>query len=302
MMNIEDLNRQYGLASELTVQKGNGDFPVIHINNSKAKAKIALYSGHILSFQPHTQTADLIFVSDNSLFQNGKAIRGGCPLCWPWFGPDPSQSGRPNHGFVRNRMWNILATETLGTGETRVQLELQDTPDTQSIWPHAFHLELDLIVGESLQVNLITENTGSEMFRLTQALHTYLHIGDIHQVKVQGLENLSYLDKVAGGTEKQQIGDVIIAEEVDRIYLNVPPELIVDDPALNRKIIIHSEGNRTAIVWNPWADSSATMADLGDLDYQKFICVETANAASDVVELQPGRQCRLSAKYHIASC
>ena len=299
-MDIDQLNQTYGLGTELTFQSGPGDLPQIVINNASATATLSLYSGHLLVFKPHHQVEDLIFVSDRALYQPGKAIRGGCPICWPWFGPDPTQSGRPNHGFVRNRLWTVRATETTPTGETRVQLALNDTPETCAIWPYAFQLILEVIVGETLTLNLITANTGTEAFPLTQALHTYFNIGDINQVQVKGLRDLTYIDKVSGGDQKQQNGEVTIGEEVDRIYLGVPSELRIDDPVFNRQIVIQSTGNQTAIVWNPWIAGAAKMADLGDQDYQRFVCVETANAATDAVELQPGKQFQLSATYQVA--
>jgi glucose-6-phosphate 1-epimerase len=298
-MNIEQLNADYAITNQVKFVQGKGGFPIIEINNEHAKALISVYAGQVLSFQPQGESEDLMFLSDQAYYQAGKAIKGGIPICWPWFGPDPENSGRASHGFVRNRLWTVLGVETTRNGETQVKLGLVDTPETREIWNYAFDFAINILVGSSLTVELVTRNTGDEKFSITQALHTYFKVGDINQVKVLGLESGKYLDKVNGGVQKTQQGAVEFSEEVDRIYTDVKTELIIDDDALNRRIKITTSGSKTAIVWNPWATISANMADLGDEDYQHFVCVETANAANDVVEIPPSGEYRLVANYQV---
>ncbi|MGL5793359.1 MAG: D-hexose-6-phosphate mutarotase, partial [Waterburya sp.] len=151
----------------------------------------------------------------------------------------------------------------------------------------------------SLTIELITRNIGKQTFSITQALHSYFKIGDIKQVQVLGLEAKDYIDKVDGGKQKTQSGIVNFSEECDRVYLNVPSELIIDDAALNRKIKITANNSKTAIVWNPGAIISANMADLGDQDYQYFVCVETANAANEIIEVPIGTEYQMIANYSI---
>ena len=160
-------------------------------------------------------------------------------------------------------------------------------------------MTLEITVGDSLTTELITRNTGEQTFNITQALHTYFKVGDIERVRVLGLENLKYIDKVDGGAEKRQNGVVTISEEVDRIYIDVPNELVIEDAAMNRRIEITSTGSKTAVVWNPWAENSAKMGDLKAEDYQSFICVETVNAAAEVIKISPGNEYRLQANYRI---
>lgn len=298
-MSIKQLNTDYGIAGQLTFVEGKGGFTFIEISNTMAKALISLYGGQVLSFQPVNSSKDLMFLSEKAYYQEKKAIKGGIPLCWPWFGADPEGLGRSSHGFARNNFWTVLGTEVTPKGETKVKLELVDNTETRKIWSQAFNLTLEITVGNTLTLELLTRNTGEEAFAITQALHTYFNVGDISKVKVLGLENTKYLDKVANFQEKQQQGAVTIAEEVDRIYLDVPKELVIDDASLGRKIIITSEGNKTAVVWNPWADICAKSGDLEDQDYQRFICVETVNAAKDVVEIAPNSEYRLLVNYKI---
>ncbi|MGB2925733.1 MAG: D-hexose-6-phosphate mutarotase [Limnothrix sp.] len=296
-MDIQQLNQDYGIADSLTFTEQESGFPLIEITNGQAQAVISVYAGHVLSYRPVDAATDVIFVSDLVAFKAGKAIRGGVPICWPWFGPDPDGQGRPNHGFVRDRLWQVISTETTTTGETRVILGLNDTPETRKIWDYAFELAIAITVGKTLTIELITRNTGDKAFTITQAMHTYFKIGDISQTKVVGLDNCDYLDKVDGGKQKNQLGEVAIASEVDRVYLNAPSELVIQDVALDRTIKISSQNSKTAIVWNPWIEKAAAMGDLGNENYKTMICVETANAADDTIEIMPHSDFQLSATY-----
>jgi glucose-6-phosphate 1-epimerase len=298
-MNIEQLNTDHGIPGQLKFVEGAGGFPLIKIDNEKASALISVYAGQVLSFQPPNDSHNLMFLSEAAYYQPGKAIKGGVPICWPWFGPDPDGLGRPAHGFVRNRLWAVAGTGVTAGGETTVTLGLTDTPETKAIWPHAFSLSLVITVGDSLNLELITRNTDVQPFSITQALHTYFKVGHIDQVSVLGLEGLEYIDKADNAVHRYQAGAVTISGEVDRIYRKVESELVIDDVALDRRIRIASRGSHTAVVWNPWAKISAEMGDLKDDDYERLLCVETANADLDVVRIAPGGEFCLAANYRI---
>ena len=167
------------------------------------------------------------------------------------------------------------------------------------MWPQAFELTIAITIGTTLTVELTTRNLGDKAFPLTQAFHTYFKVGDISRVQVLGLENTQYLDKADGGVEKTQVGGVVTIGEVDRIYLDVTNELVIEDSSLNRRIRIKSSGSKSAVVWNPWVTISANMADLDDSDYQRLICVETTNAATDIVEVPAQGEFRLTAIYSV---
>ena len=296
-MNIEQLNADYGIADKAKFVEGKGGFPVIEINNEHARAVISLYAGQVLSYQPVNQTQDLMFVSDNAYYQTGKAMKGGSPVCWPWFGPDPENKGRSSHGFVRNRLWSMRSLSSTQDGATKVTMGVVDTPETRQIWNYSFDLAIAITVGSSLTIELITHNTGENNFSITQALHSYFKVGDITKVQVLGLADKSYIDKVDDGKQKTQTGIVSFTQECDRIYLDVPSELTIDDASLNRKIKVSTSNSKTAIVWNPWSEISANMADLADLDYQNFVCVETANAANEIIEVAAGSEYKMTANY-----
>jgi glucose-6-phosphate 1-epimerase len=298
-MDLAQLNRDYAIAHRLSFSDRPSGFPLITIDNPHATAEISLYGGQVLSYRPKGASADLLFLSDRSQYQAGKAIRGGIPLCWPWFGADPEGLGRANHGFGRGRLWSVRHTLTLETGATQVVLGLEDKPDNRAIWDCRFEVAITITVGESLDLELTTHNRDQRSFTFTQALHSYFTVGDIQSVKVVGLAGLDYIDKVDGNRTKNQLGEVAITGEVDRIYLRSPSRLLIDDPVLNRKITIHSRNSRTAIVWNPGPEKAAAMGDLSPEAYKNFLCVETANVADEAIALAPGQNHSLGVNYRL---
>ena len=299
-MNFEQLS-QYEIEDQLQFVEIEHGFTYIEINNARAHATISTYSGQVLSYRPKGQQHDLLFVSDKAYYEDGKAIKGGIPVCWPWFGPDPDGQGRPAHGFVRNRQWQVSASESLADGSTKVVLSLTDSDETRQLWPHLFRLSIEITVGDSLRVELVTHNSDNKSVTISQALHTYFHVGDIGKVRVTGLEGADYIDKVDNAARKTQAGAVTVDGEVDRIYTGVTGELVINDASLDRRIRITSAGGSTAVVWNPWAETAASMADLDDDDYRKMICVETANAGPETVAIVAGSEYRLVAEYTIES-
>jgi glucose-6-phosphate 1-epimerase len=295
-MNLDE-SSQYEIDGELQFIEIEHGFIYAEINNTRAHATISTYSGQVLSYRPKNRKHDLLFVSDKAYYEDGKAIKGGIPVCWPWFGPDPDGKGRPAHGFVRNRQWNVTGSESLADGSTRIVLSMVDNDETRVLWPHPFRLDIEITVGDSLRVALVTHNTGDKSITISQALHTYFQVGDISTVSVRGLDGNDYLDKANDSALKKQSGPVTVTGEVDRIYTGVAGELTIDDPSLGRKIRIASRGCSTAVVWNPWIDIAASMADLGDDDYKRMICVETANAGPETVEIAAGGEYCLEAEY-----
>lgn len=300
-MDIDTLNAEYGIPGTLRLTPGRGGLPMIEIESALASALISLHAGQVLSYRPASAAQDLLFLSERAYFEPGKAIKGGVPICWPWFGADPEGRGRPAHGFVRSMPWTLLATRSLESGAIRVTLGIAHDEATRALWSHRFNLALEVTVGESLGVELITRNLEDRPFTITQALHTYFHVGDATRARVLGLAGCPYIDKSAMGYDAviTQEGPVTISGEVNRIYQSVPEVLHVEDPALGRRLRIQSRNSATCIVWNPWVETARAMADLDDEDYRIMLCVETANAADEVVEVPPGGEARLAADYRI---
>lgn len=286
-------------------------FVMIDISNDYASARISTYAGQVLSFKPHTEAEDILFLSDDAVYQQDKTIRGGAPICWPCFGADTSEFSRPFHGFVRNQQWKVLASKQLTDGRTLISLGISDSDiriglgathikGSQAIWPYKFELQLDVIVGKELEISLTTHNTGNKSFEITQALHTYFNISNAANVTIKGLDNKTYLDKLEGFDSKTQSGDVTLTEETDRVYKNAPTEVLLTDAGFDRTISITSMGSSTVVVWNPWSTSVTKMADLDKKSYLNFVCVETVNTAHDKVTVPEASKYILSAVYKIS--
>jgi glucose-6-phosphate 1-epimerase len=297
-MNFDELS-QYEIDDELQFIEIEHGFIYAEINNARAHATISTYSGQLLSYRPKDQQEDLLFVSDKAYYEDGKAIRGGIPVCWPWFGPDPENRGRPAHGFVRNRQWQVSGSESLADGSTKITLSITDNEATRTLWPHPFRLDIEITVGDTLRVELITHNTGNDSITISQALHSYFRIGEISKVSVLGLDGINYLDKASDFSQKTQLGPIAISGEVDRIYTDVTSDQTINDASLKRQITVASSGCSTIVMWNPWVEIAASMADLNDDDYLRMLCVETANAGPETVTIAAGNSYRLTAEYAI---
>ncbi len=300
-MQPDILNARYALDGQLKFVPGQGGFINAVIDNDLASARVSLYAGQVLSWHPKSMQHDVLFLSDQAHYQAGKAIKGGVPVCWPWFGPDPQGKGRPAHGFARTSEWDVLQTAALDSGGTQLVLGLTLNGQTRALWPGEIEAQLDITVGNTLRLALTTHNCDTQPVELSQALHTYFAVGDIARTSVHGLENRTYIDKVDGSRHKVQTGALTIGAEVDRIYTGVNRELEIHDAGFNRVIRIHARGSASAVVWNPWQAVAAGMADLGDADYRRMLCVETANAGPDVVKLAGGARYLLAAEYAVAA-
>jgi len=295
---LAQLNEQFGTQKQINFELENG-FIMMNIVNQYASAKISIYGGQVLSYLPHGQTDDLLYLSKKAIYQQGKAIRGGIPICWPWFGDDTSGYGQTAHGFARNQEWKVLTTMENTDGSTAVTLGLYDTDDSVAVWPYKFELKLDISVSEKLEIKLTTKNTGRKPFEITQALHAYLNVGNINNLTISNLNGISYVDKTDYFAHKTQVGDVVITAETDRVYQSSPEELIVNDLDINRKIVMESRGCNTTVIWNPWKNTAESIVDLQDEDYKVFIGVEAANADGDVIMIPAGGIHCLQASYSI---
>jgi len=296
MDTLKQWNDAFAIEGALRFVSGAGDMPVAEVSNALGRASIALQGAHVLSYQA-TGEQPLIWMSDEATYAPGKSLRGGVPICWPWFGPHASDSSLPGHGPARTVAWKPVASETLNNGATRISFELIENDKTRQMYSQPLRVQLHISVGSSLGLTLETTNLGDTPFTLGQALHTYFNVGDVRQVTISGMDGCSYIDKVDGGTKKQQQGDVTIASEVDRIYLGTGSQATIVDPVMNRQITITSSGSASTIIWNPWIENAEKMGDLGPDGYLHMLCVETANAADDVIELAAGASHQMVAEY-----
>jgi len=296
MGDLDQLNESYGISEQPRFISGAGGMPVVDIHNELGQAQIALQGAHVLSYQAKGQEP-IIWMSDEATYAPGTSLRGGVPVCWPWFGPHGSDSSLPGHGPARTVDWKPVASESLVDGRTKISFEMIETNKTREQCAHPLSVRLHVTIGTSLSLELETTNLGKASFTLGEALHTYFLVGDVRLAHVEGLDCCEYIDKMDGGVRKQQQGPVSISEETDRIYLGTGQHSEIVDPAMGRKIVIRSEGSGSMVVWNPWEATADKMGDLGPDGFLKMLCVETANAADDVVELAAGATHRMLAEY-----
>jgi len=295
-MDIEQLNTDFGIEGQLKFIIGHGGLPFIEISNKSATALISIYAAQVLSYQPIAVAEDLLFLSEQSHYQSGKAIRGGIPICWPWFGPDPQDVNGLSHGFVRNDFWTVVDVSAPSPFETKVTLKFTSS---HLSWPYNYALELEISIGSELSLELLTRNLGDQAFTITQAFHSYFKVGNIDQVRVLGLEGSEYLDKCDDDSQKHQSEMLLIDAEVDRIYSGLENTLIIEDAALKRRIEIRSSSHKSTVVWNPWLIRSEELEDLAADSYQSFLCLETGNIGSNDIELLAYSEYRFCSQFKI---
>jgi glucose-6-phosphate 1-epimerase len=286
-MTIEQLRRQFSGAVKLS--EGSGHLPCLKIQTDLATATIYLHGAHVTQFQPKGHD-ELLFMSDKSMFAAGKPIRGGVPICWPWFGPKAGDTSAPLHGVARLQEWTVTSITTLPGGEVDVTLQLLPTDLSRPYWP-SFKLEHRIRVGKSLSMSLATSNSSDKPVTLNEALHTYLKVGDARNITITGLEGVQYLDRLRDlGRFTEGAQPIAITGETDRVYLNTEGEVTVHDPVLKRNIFVSKSGSRSTVVWNPWIAKAKAMPDFGDDEWPAMLCIETVNAADNAVTIAPGAE------------
>jgi D-hexose-6-phosphate mutarotase len=300
-----ELNERHGLAGALVFRTGPGGLLFADIDNAQARACVCLQGAQLTHWQPHTQAHPVLWLSDAARYLPGKAIRGGVPVCWPWFGTPADRPGGPAHGFARTLPWQVAGSGQEADGATRLCLQLADGPATRPLWPGAFALALQITVGQTLALQLVTRNTGEQPLRITEALHTYFRIGDIASVAVQGLAGASFLDalaQAAGAPDARRVQDGALCfdAECDRVYDSGGP-CWIDDPLLRRRLHIDATGSASTVVWNPWEGKAQRLGDLGDAGWRSLLCVESGNALERAVTVAPGGEHRLEVRYRVAS-
>lgn len=289
MVDIEELEDRFGIEGELGFTETEGDLISISVFNKYADAEISLYGAHVISFIPHG-TFGVLWMSPDSFFEVGKPIRGGIPVCFPWFGPHPSDPEKPLHGFARLMYWDVIETASVATGETLIRLELNSSQETKKYWPYDFCAQLTIVVGRKLEVSLNISNTGESDFSYTAALHSYFNISGIENIEIRGLEGVAYYDGSGDELLKQETPVLEIKKEENRRYINTDADCIIIDPVFNQAVRVSKEGSNVTVVWNPGEETAEKIEDISGDSYQAFVCVETVNAYNDTIHLHQGEK------------
>ena len=297
----EDLERL--LIPGLTVTGDAGSGPILDIDNDGHRARISLFGGHVFDWQPAGH-APVLWVSPGTRFNRKRSIRGGTPVCWPWFAIHPTHTGWPSHGFIRTADWTLDSAEQRGS---IIALRLSPPVEGRdaAFFPHAMRPTLDLEIGETLTFRLTQTNTGGEPVEIGQALHTYFEIGDTSAIGITGLEATPFIDKLEvendGGQREPEGAPITVSAEIDRIYRGIAGPIALHDSRLGRTIEITHDGAANAVVWNPWIEKTKRLGDMGTDDaYRTMMCIETGNVPPDALVLAPGDTHTLTTVYRVS--
>jgi glucose-6-phosphate 1-epimerase len=288
------------LPPSVRAEYGPGNLPRLAIKTRLGEARVYFQGAHVTAWHPASASAPVLWMSGSSFFEAGKPLRGGVPICFPWFGPHASDPKAPGHGFARLRDWTLIAATEAADGSVTVALELASDPASElaqsPLWPHAFRAVHRITVGATLTMALEVTNPGPDAFTFEEALHTYFAVRDVREVTITGLERTDYLDKVTGLDRKTQGDDPIrFTGETDRVYLNTTATCVIGDPGARRKIAIRKTGSDATVVWNPWIAKARAMPDFGDDEWPAMVCVETCNVNDHARKLAPGESHTMTA-------
>ena len=290
---VAELDRQLGIPGIARVSEGNSGLARVQITGAFGEGEMYLHGAHVTSWKP-AGNEEVLFVSTKSRWEEGHAIRGGIPICFPWFRAKLDDPHAPAHGLVRTKTWQL---ESILENENGVAVTMftQSDGHTGKWWPGEFRLVHRVTFGSELRLELACMNTGTTPFRFEEALHTYNRIADIQDARLEGLDGVSYLDNTESNKEKTQRGDAIIAAPTDNAYSNTENEVDLLDANKRRRIRLRKQHSLSTVVWNPWREGAARLEDLGDGEWRQFLCVEAGNIMDAAIHLAPGQEHRMAA-------
>ena len=286
---VDALNARFGILGVAEVVEGNGGLPVVRVATEAATAEVSLYGGQVIRWKP-AGADEVLFLSEKSYWEEKRAIRGGIPICFPWFGDKADDAQAPKHGLVRTKLWRLDSLRALDDGSVMLLCFTESDATTRLWWPHEFSIAYRITVGVELRLELTVINRGQTPMRFEEALHTYLRVGQVEEAVVLGLKGIAYLDKTDGFREKMQDGDVTFVAETDRIFLNTSGAVDVMDAVLGRRIRTQKVKSENTVVWNPWTKLAAELADFGDDEWRWMVAVEGGNVQGAAIQLEPGQE------------
>lgn len=298
-MNIDELNRHFEIPGIAQVIAGTGGLPKVRVTAPFASAEVYLHGAQVTSWQL-ANSQEVIFLSEHSRWEDGRAIRGGIPICFPWFRAEADNPQAPAHGFVRTREWQLDALEASDEAVV-ITLSTESDESTRRWWPHQFRIAHRIGIGKGLEMELTVTNTGPTPFQFEEALHTYFRVSNVQAVRVRGLDQVTYLDNTAANRARLQSGDVLFAAATDNAYMDTQTAAELIDPGLHRILRTEKANSATTVVWNPWQQGAASLSDLGDDEWQRMACVEASNILTAAVSLAPGEEHILRATLSIVS-
>ena len=282
------------------VMEGNGGLSKVRVTSREVVGEIYLNGAHVTSWKPAGRE-DVLFLSSQSRWEHGRAIRGGVPICFPWFGGKADEPSAPAHGFVRTKAWELESIGQIGDAVT-VAMSTESDQTTRQWWPADFRLVYHATFGAELSLELLVVNTGSASIRIENALHAYYRVADVERARVYGLKGIHYIDKTDSNRRKVQEGEITMASETDRVYLDTADVIDLEDPVLRRRIQVIKQNSHTTVVWNPWKTKAPSLSDLAADEWKQMICIETSNVSDFAVDLGPSQEHTMKALVRVADC
>ena len=287
---MTELVRIPTLPASVRVEPGAGGLPKLAIATPHGTAELYFHGAHLTAWHP-VHSAPVLWMSRESRFESESPIRGGVPICFPWFGALATDPNAPAHGYARLLEWALIDAVEPADGSVTLTMELT-TP--------AVRTHYRVTVGRTLTLDLEVHNVGSTPFTFEEALHSYFAVQDVRQVTITGTEHTDFLDKVAGFSRRTQGDDPIrFTGETDRVYLNTQATCVIHDPGLRRTIAIHKQQSDATVIWNPWIDKARAMKDFGDEEWPEMVCVETCNVNLHARTLPAGERHTMSATIEV---
>ena len=285
---VRDPDRHLQIPGVVEIVVGNGGLRKVRITSPACAGEMYLHGAHITSWRP-TGEEEVLFLSRQSRWEDGHAIRGGIPVCFPWFAHKADNPEAPDHGFVRTKAWQLDSIADVA-GTIIVSMSTESDEATKKWWPAEFRSVLRAAFGKELSVELVVTNTGRTPLCFEEALHAYFRVGNIEMTRARIPDALRYIDKTDSHRTKTQLSDIVIASETDRVYLDTRDEIELEDPVLERRLRVAKENSRKTVAWNPWSQKAHSLSDFGDDEWVQMICVEPSNVSDFAVDLAPGQQ------------
>jgi glucose-6-phosphate 1-epimerase len=285
---IEDLRATHAIPGVAEIVTGNGGLPKVAIHTPLCSGEIYLHGAHVTSWRP-SGAEETLLVSKESHWEDGRAIRGGIPICFPWFRNKADNPQAPQHGFARTTSWtldSILAEEN----EVTVTMSITSNANSRSWWPEDFKLVYCAKFGALLTLELEMENTGQSSYRFEEALHTYHRIGNAAKVRIEGLDGVAYLDNTDSNRRCLQQGPIEFTSQVDRAYLGTDHPVQLFDPQMSRSLNLAKTNSLTTVIWNPWKEGAHSIADMADDEWTQMACIEASNIRDFAIDLAPGQK------------
>jgi len=294
---IATLNERFAVDGAVRFVEGNAAMTKLEMRFNEARLELYLQGAHITGYQPLTGV-DVLWMSDTAIYHPAKALRGGIPLCWPWFGTDSENSDRPQHGYARTSEFGVVST-LANEQATSIVLTLDPAQAPYLDWQNTVQLEFEIRLSDSLWMEMRSHNLSDSPLLLSNALHSYFTISSRQRIAIPAVTGLTYQDKLQDYQLRQQSSALTLNGEVDRVYRAAPESIDLLDSGRQVNTSIDSWGNNNLVIWNPGKQKAQAMADFDDDGFEQMVCIEPANALEQSIILQPGECHRLGQRIKV---